>query len=108
MIETTPTIIYKRNDRIDGKDPEACAVAFEAPTLQELGSTLTQWMTMHPHYHPYSFSHAHETRWDYAPASLAGPRPVSVYTGILLVRPTSPQIERESSKEPSLYEPLPV
>ncbi len=90
MIETTPNTTYERKDGIDGKGLGAYAVAFEAPTLKALERILVEWMRMHPNYHPYSFSHAHETRWDASSASLAGPRPVSVYTGVLLGHPTSP------------------
>ena len=108
MKEKTATMICERNGRAEGKDLGTCTVIFEAPTLQALGTILQQWVTEHPRYSPLSFSHAQETRWDPAPASLAGPRPFSVYTGILVVCPTSPTIGQEAYKEPSLYEPLPV
>jgi hypothetical protein len=104
MIQTTSTAICERNGRTEG----TCTVIFEAPTLKELGSSLQEWVTEHPHHRPLSFSHAQETRWDPASASLSGPRPFSVYTGILVVRPTSPTIGQEAEKAPSLYEPLPV
>jgi hypothetical protein len=81
---------------------QVCVVLFEAFTLGELGQALAQWEATHPQSLSVSFSHAAETRWEPG-ASLAGPRPVTVYTGMLLVR--AGRSGRESVEEhPVLYE----
>lgn len=65
--------------------PSVCTVLFEALSLSALGVLVVEWLAAHPAYAPLAFSHATETRYEPV-ASLAGPRAVLVYTGVLLVR----------------------
>lgn len=63
---------------------DLCTVFFEAQNLGLLGRKLMDWMVSYPHHRPISFSHAIERRWKRAP--MAHPQPVSVCTGMLLMR----------------------
>lgn len=67
------------------QDSHVCAVLFEAPSFIALGGLATQWLADHPRSTPLALSHATETHYEPV-ASLAGPRAVIVYTGMLLVR----------------------
>ncbi|HTK07959.1 MAG TPA: hypothetical protein VL485_12375 [Ktedonobacteraceae bacterium] len=64
------------------------SIVLEASTLLELSKRATDWMRAHPHSQLLTFSHALETRFKPV-AGLAGPRPYSVYTGMLLVGSSS-------------------
>jgi hypothetical protein len=88
MIDTEPKMICERSEETDCEELGVCTILFEAPTLRTLSGILTRWLMTHRRYRPISFSHAFETRWEPV-ASLAGPRPLSVYTGVLLVHSTS-------------------
>lgn len=67
------------------QESSTCAVLFETRSLTGLGTLVVEWLAAHPTYAPLSLSHAAETRLEPA-ASLAGPRAVPLYSGILLVR----------------------
>jgi hypothetical protein len=71
-------------------DETVRTVTFSARSVDELNRQVTGWLMEHASMVPLSFSHAAETRYVVPyPASLAGPDRVVVYTGILLMRPSS-------------------
>ena len=89
----------------DGENAAVSGIVLEAPTLLELSKSATDWMNVHPQYQLLTFSHVLETRLEPV-ASLAGPRPYSVYTGVLLVGPPSHAEVHEQSERPSQDEML--
>ena len=104
IMHEEPIMLDGCNESADGRAQGVCTVLFEASTLQTLGRSLTRWMMTHPRYHPLAFSHTFETRLEPG-ANLAGPRPLPVYTGVLLVRLTPPTGEQTRRELPGRYEP---
>jgi hypothetical protein len=84
--ETRPVIVCPQPESHNGIQAAVCAIVLEAPTLLALSTSVTNWVNAHPQYRLLTFSHALETRLEPG-ANLAGPRPYSVYTGVLLVSP---------------------
>jgi hypothetical protein len=102
----TPQVtICTQQERDDDQQTAVCAIVLEAPTLLALSTSAADWMNAHSDYRLLTFSHALETRLEPV-ASLAGPRPYAVYTGVLLVGPPSRAEVHEQPELPSADEML--
>jgi hypothetical protein len=84
MRQTEPTMFCASREVTACGKGAICTVLFEAATLLELGQQVSNWATTHTDYRVISFSHACDTRVEPG-ASLAGPRPRTVFTGVLLL-----------------------
>lgn len=86
-----PRLLCKESD-LSGHEGEAlCTAFFEAQTFEKLGEKVTTWLLQRPDHEVVSLSHSTGVRQErsYDTVSWGRNEFVSVYTAMLLFRPTS-------------------